>query len=419
MIRKRFTPAVLAMKAPAAGRVEVRDDISPLILRVSSAGNRAFVTRARIKGYAQPIRLTYPERPFAGDELAGLPGNVAQAREWAVRIDGLCRQGVDPRAQVTAAIGPSAAPEGETFKVVAERFKKEHVATLRSAYDYEARVDVLAAQWGTRPIRSVTSAEIHRFFERRKAETPIQANRLFAALSKLMSWYQLQVAISGGEPFTSPIIRGMKPTKETARERVLGDNEIAALWRHLDGLGTYGAIAKLLFLTGQRKGEVAQMRHSQINASGQWVIPASLYKNGRAHLVPLPPAALDVIRAQDRIDDSDLVFSFDGKHEFSLWSRYFGKLEKLSGVKDWRLHDIRRTARSLMSRAGVQPDHAERAIGHSIAGIRSVYDHHEFLPEKTEALRRLALTVGGIVGLRLVLPVAQDNARLQTRSAAE
>src|SRR5262245_13645042 len=66
-------------------------------------------------------------------------------------------------------------------------------------------------------------------------------------------------------------------------------------------------------------------------------------------------------------------------------------------LQHWVIHDLRRTARSLMSRAGVSPDHAERALGHIIPGVRGVYDRHEFRGEKAKAFEMLAAQVERIL----------------------
>jgi integrase len=73
------------------------------------------------------------------------------------------------------------------------------------------------------------------------------------------------------------------------------------------------------------------------------------------------------------------------------------KFDYASGVKDWRLHDLRRTARSLLSRAGVNPDVAERCLGHAIPGIRGVYDRHAYTEEMRVAFERLAALIDTIV----------------------
>src|SRR5262249_59366411 len=96
------------------------------------------------------------------------------------------------------------------------------------------------------------------------------------------------------------------------------------------------------------------------------------------------------------INGRNFVFTHDGARGMGGFSKSKKKLDQMAGVKGWRLHDLRRTARSLMSRAGVPNDHAERCLGHVINGMRKVYDHYEYLPEKAAAFEKLAEQVAAI-----------------------
>jgi len=78
---------------------------------------------------------------------------------------------------------------------------------------------------------------------------------------------------------------------------------------------------------------------------------------------------------------------------FSTFARDKVAFDKTTGVSGWRIHDLRRTARSLMSRTGVNSDHAERCLGHSIRGVRGNYDRHSYLPEMTRAYDALAALI--------------------------
>jgi integrase len=105
----------------------------------------------------------------------------------------------------------------------------------------------------------------------------------------------------------------------------------------------------------------------------------------------LPKLALDLIEAQPRIVGNPHVFAARGKGPFNSFSQRKEELDhKLPGIEPWTLHDLRRTARSLMSRAGVRPDIAERVLGHAIGGIAGVYDRHRYDAEKADALNKLA-----------------------------
>ena len=131
------------------------------------------------------------------------------------------------------------------------------------------------------------------------------------------------------------------------------------------------------------------MRRSEV-VGDNWIIPAQRYKTNLVLVIPLSAAGRTVLARVPRIGNSDFVFTTDGKTPISGFSKFKRAFDQACGVTGWTLHDLRRTARSLMSRAGVPSDHAERALGHVIGGIRSTYDRHEFYQEKKDAFTALA-----------------------------
>jgi integrase len=131
-----------------------------------------------------------------------------------------------------------------------------------------------------------------------------------------------------------------------------------------------------------------------------WVIPAVRMKGGLEHVVPLSPAARAVLDSLPRL--GRFAFTGDGRTAMSGFGWRKDKLDKASGVTDWTLHDCRRTARSLLSRAQILPDTAERCLAHKIGGVRGTYDRHAYHAEKKHAFEALAALID-----RLVHPV--DN----------
>jgi len=195
--------------------------------------------------------------------------------------------------------------------------------------------------------------------------------------------------------------------KDRARDRVLSDEEMRDLWAALDQAKVppcYPPFIRALLLTGQRRNEVARSDWREISA-GIWTIPATRYKTKLEHVVPLTDAVLALLGEPKA---KGFVFSNDGgghplagfgKPKAAL-DRKIDEIRKARGLESmpaWRLHDLRRTARSLMSRAGVSADVAERVLGHVIAGVRGVYDRHGYEAEKRDALERLAALVERIV----------------------
>ena len=156
---------------------------------------------------------------------------------------------------------------------------------------------------------------------------------------------------------------------ERQRERILNDDELRAVWSVTDrdnsALGPY---IKFLLLTACRRDEAACLTWGEIK-DGIWTLPAARNKTRQTLERPLSAAALAAIAKAPRFAGSDYVFSSTGGR-FHAFQRK-NKLDKESGTSGWTLHDLRRTARSLMSRAGVPSEHAERASGTSSAASRA------------------------------------------------
>jgi integrase len=161
----------------------------------------------------------------------------------------------------------------------------------------------------------------------------------------------------------------------------------------------YSGIIEFLVLTGQRRKEVARLSWEELDFEERaWTIPKLRTKNGKAHVVHLSEEALTVLNRTER--RGALVFSIFGNKPFSAFSRVKPVLDKLSGVTGWRLHDLRRTCVSGMARLGVAPHVADKILNHqsgTISGIAAVYQKHEFLAERREALERWANHVFRIV----------------------
>jgi integrase len=196
--------------------------------------------------------------------------------------------------------------------------------------------------------------------------------------------------------------------KERARTRILSDDEIRDLHTALDTLGKdapkcFPAFVRALLLTGQRLRMVSNLPWSEIEGS-EWTVPPERNKTGLDHLVPLTATVAALIGTKGK----GYVFSSDGgKTPFSGFSKSKAALDaklteirKAAGRKPmqpWVFHDLRRSSRSLMSRAGVSSDHAERVLGHVIPGVRGTYDRHEYADEKRAALEKLDAQINRIL----------------------
>jgi integrase len=230
---------------------------------------------------------------------------------------------------------------------------------------------------------------------------------MLAHTRRALNWYE---ANGKDDDFRSPMVRGMAKTKpkELARKRVLTPEELREIEAALPAVNpVFAGIVRTLMYSAQRRDEIARMQWKEIDGD-VLVVPAERYKTKRDNLVPLTPKLKELLEAQPRHANCAYVFSTNGKTPFSGFSKCKAALDatinaarKAKGIKEpipnWRLHDLRRTARTLMSGAGVTNDIAERVLGHAMATIRGTYDLHEYEAEKRDALERLGAAIDRIL----------------------
>ena len=218
-----------------------------------------------------------------------------------------------------------------------------------------------------------------------------QADYVLAVVRQISNWYA-----SRNDDYLSPFVRGMRRATPNKRERVLDDDELRKVWKSAEDAGTFGAILRLLLLTAQRRDQVTSMRWADLDGD-VWHMPVEERAKGVGGDLKLPPAALDIIQAQPRLASNPYVFAGRGTGPINGFSKDKARFDEAAGVQGWVLHDLRRTARSLMSRAGVSSEHAERIMGHVIPGVEGIYDRHAYFDEKAIALAKLAALIENIV----------------------
>jgi integrase len=378
---------------PRAYRYEVGDPgARGLRVIVFPSGAKSFVLRYRFAG--RPQKLTI------GPVLIGL----AAARAEAAKAVYALSQGRDPAAAKRAIKEEqkrAALAVEDTFYSVSERFLQLEGPKLRSAHARRLRLErLIYPEIGARPIADIKRSEIVRLLDKIELSSgPSMADAVSAIIRRTMSWHATR-----SDDFRSPFVRGMKRVnaKERARERTLNDDEIRKVWRAADALGgPAGPFTQFLLLTAARRSEAAGLRFAELS-KGVWHLPASRNKIKRDLVRPLSAAALEAIAKAPRISD-EFVFS-TGKRALNGFSRFKRTLQAASGTGGWTLHDLRRTARSLLARAGVRSEVAERCLGHALPSIEAVYNRHTFHEEMTHAFEALASLIE-----RIVNPPAADN----------
>jgi integrase len=384
-------------------------------VRVTAGGAKAFVLNYRLRG--REYRYTIGQYP----DWKALRA-VREARDLRQRVD----RGENPLDDRVPPV-PAEAPKrvADVIDDFLKRYVRSPAGPLRSVKEYErALLKQVAPAIGKVPIYELRRSQIAEMLDTiEDGHGPVQADRTLAYFRKCLNWYA-----SRDDRFVPPIVPGMARTRATdrARERVLSDVEIRTIWPHLTG--TFGAVVKVLLLTAQRRNEVARMAWQEIDKEASWTIPAARYKTKRANVVPLSKGTLVVIEAQPKIAGCDAVFatrtrSGKGRGAEPAWCAFSGfsktkpALDKAitaanggTPLPNWTLHDLRRTAKTLMVRAGVRPDISERVLGHAIGGVEGVYDRHSYEAEKRGALESLAAEIERILNPSPanVVPIRQE-----------
>jgi integrase len=394
-VRKTLTDKGVAALKPRPQRYAFPDpQLVGHYVRVQPSGAKTFVTVARSPSGKQVWSA------IGAADVMSITDARDKAREAIKRV----RAGLPAFEE---------APQRDSFAEVAEGWLKRHAAKkgLRSLNNIKRllRVHVFPA-WKKRAFISVRRGDVTALLDRvEDGHGARQADLVLTVVRSIMNWYATR-----HDDYTPPIVRGMRRQnpKDHVRTRVLDDAEIAAIWNAAEGGGAFGGIIRLALLTSQRRTKIAAMKWSDLSPDGTWTIPIEPREKDTAGTLVLPEMALAIIRAQPQLATNPHVFAGRGGGPFSGFSATKTAFDhKLpADMPAWVIHDLRRTARSLLSRAGIRPDIAERVMGHAIAGIEGVYDRHSYRDEKADALARLANLIDGIVHPRdNVTPMIQKK----------
>lgn len=442
-------------KAPLEGMLELYDTkVGGFGLRVAKKASTYFVV-FRVKGDGSQYR----RRLGTTKEI-----DLAEARDTAAQILRDARQGrhpdqarLDAEMAVHHAAGQAAKAEASTFLAVATAYLGDKLngggAKLRSRGELERKLTVDLAAWHGRPIGEITKAEI-RALVRAKAQTHgVAANRLLSFVKVVFKWGAAQDLID-----SDPTSGIGKPFAESARQRFLEDGEIRLFWKGCDALGDpAGRLFKLCLVTGQRRGEVAGLRRSELGAleyrvkdpatgrdtvvkGDAWMLPAERTKRKKPHTVPLSTLARALIDGAPTLKDAEgEPLNFDhvlasgeaGDKAVSGWSTFKERLDQHIGhaiakekdeeydpkrhaLPEWHIHDLRATCATHleMEPLGVSKPVISRILNHSEGdeqGSTSKYLRHRWDREAAEALQAWAEKLSRITGEN-VLPMKRRGA---------
>jgi integrase len=344
-------------------------------VKVTPKGRKVFIILYRTGGAGSRLRK-YTVGPYGRVTLH-------QARVAAHKVFAAKLEGRDPAAEKRAAKRRVVADGVEDLL---ESFIAQHLSQNRSGGEIARLLRREVGQsWGGRSVHEISKrdvVEVVTAIEQRGA--PVAANKLLKTVKTFLRWCVARAILDQSPAEGVPL-----PTKEVARDRVLDDDELARVILAARQIcGPYGGIVELLALTGQRREEVAGLQRDELDLARRvWALPKSRTKNAKAHLVHLSEQSMAVLTRADW--PGPYVFSLLGTKPFQEFSRAKRRLDELSGVTGWRLHDLRRTCVSGMARLGIAPHIADKILNHqagTISGVAAVYQRHDFLAERRAAL---------------------------------
>jgi integrase len=397
---KALTAIAIAALKSRPKRYEVADPGCPgMRIAVFPSGRKSFVLRFRFRGLQRKLTLgrcllgADQGEPADSPEL-GTPLSLAAGRELATKALRQARAGNDPCAAKRRARQEELAGESDTLSAIAAEYLRREGPRLRTVQQRRSDLDLLCASvLGRQPVAGITRGQYTRVLDHIADHNgPVRSDRCLSALRTLLSWH------SARSDFASPLVRGGRRTSisERARSRILSDEELRRLWTTAEqDKGPFGAFVRFVLLTATRRGEAAGCRRGELSDGGTvWTIPGARYKSGKDTVIPLSVAAQEIIAAQPVL--GDFVFSADGSRPLVGFDDRKKEFDKLCGLRDYVLHDLRRSSRSLMSRAGITADIAEMALGHALTGVRKTYDRFAYLDQKRQAFEALAALIARI-----------------------
>lgn len=391
---KALTTKAIENLKPGSSRREIPDgEVRGLYLQIFPSGKASWAFRYRAGGRTR--KLTIGPSPELG---------LKDARDLARKAHLAVASGQDPAEQKQASKVTARTPiDRDLVERVATQYVARHVKNLSATTQSEVgrilNKEILPA-WRGRRLSQITRADIHELLDSIVDRgTPVAANRTLAWLKGMSNF-----AVKRGLIEVSPCALVEPPTIETARDRILSDAELKAVWQAADALGwPYCGFVHLLILTGQRRNEVADLTWREIDLDAKlWTLPAARAKNDVEHTIPLSDLVVEILRAVPRIDGSEFVFTVTGRRPIQGHHVIKRRMDALMppDITPWVVHDIRRTVASGMARLGVNLPVIEKILNHvsgSFGGIVGVYQRHSFADEKRAAMAAWSRHVEALV----------------------
>jgi integrase len=364
-----LTPKGVEHAKPRSARYELPDG-GGLYLVVQPSGAKSWAIRYRRHGRSEKLTVkgSYPAI------------TLAAARAEARNVQDALAHGNDPKGRGS-----------DTVNALALLYDRHHISGLRPGTRFIKRRQLAAIvkAWGTRPIASITRKDVIKLIDA-AAITPNTANDRAKSIASFLQW-----CVERGE-IDFNVAHRIKRRSTKSRDRVLTDDELAAVWHQAVAVGgCHGALVRLLILTGARRDEIASLCWSEIVAS-QMQLSGERTKNGVPHAIAITPAMATVLDQCPRRGE----FALNGDFKVNLSGRMRKHLNP-PGINDWTLHDLRRTFASGCAKLEVPPHIIERCLNHSkTSTVAAVYNRHSYAKEMRDCWEKWSAHVTELVNCR-------------------
>ena len=388
MAGRKLTARIIESMAASGKRSQIFDsEQRGLCLRISESGEKSFSVCYKHSGRMKRLTLgKFPEVSLADAR--------SRAREALNRV----ANGVDPQQHKMIE------RLADTFGELVDTFLEKYADKKRSGReDRRILKKYLVPELRHVRAKDVMRAQIRVILDAIAKDAPIMANRVLASVRKMYNW-----AIGQDLVVHNPCFKLPAPSKERRRDRVLSNDELKKVWIALDNdkSSVISDAFKMRLLTAQRGGEVSAMCWVDIDLNARWwTIPVERSKNKMPHRVWLSTPAMSILRRRKEADGKS-PWVFPGRRKgqpIVETKRVLESIRTASGVKEWRGHDLRRTAAFNMTAMGIPRFIVGCVLNHAESGVTAVYDRHSYDAEKKDALDMWAAKLMRVVsGLKAV-----------------
>ena len=363
----RLTDAHVKSLKPRDGRYEVFDaTLAGFGVRISPSGTKTWIVLSR--NLRRKTRASIGRYPQMG---------LAAARQRAMSVLNEMSEGEYKRAS-----------DFELFENALEEWYLRDQSQNKSYSQVKDTIELHVRPYLKNfRLRDIEKRDLLKIVDRVGAKAPTQANRVLSFTKRFFNW-----CVSRDYLEVSPANGIAKFKTEVSRERVLNDDEMEAVYNATWTMDyPFAPLFRILIFTGQRLNEVAGLRWSEVDfTEKRWVIPSNRAKNKSGHVVHLSAPVISELRFLRQVSQHDLIFTTTGTTAVSGFSKANRKLDGLSGVTDWRLHDLRRTFATVATeKLGFEPVVVDRALNHvsgSVKGVAAVYQRGQYLEGRRTVL---------------------------------